>query len=130
VSLHRSHGPDGGGRERGREAMESLLDELVRILVREGGQATLDRLLHVSSRLRQAGRDRVLEAARMSGEIEVLEEELYAYHPDPHRYIVLRLARSREPAEPAGQTALGGLQAGGKTPSEAPGRRLWPWEGE
>ena len=93
MSLHRSHGPDGGGRERGREAMEELLDELVRALIREGGQATLDRLLHVSSRLRQAGRDRVLEAARMSGEIEVLEEELYAYHPDPHRYIVLRLGR-------------------------------------
>jgi hypothetical protein len=110
--------------------MEGLLDELVRALIREGGQATLDRLLHVSSRLRQAGRDRVLEAARMSGEIEVLEEELYAYHPDPHRYIVLRLARAREPAELDGQTALEGVQAGGKTPREASGRRLWPWEGE
>lgn len=70
-----------------------MLDELVRALIKEGGQATLDRLLYAYIRLRQAGREKILEIARRSSEIiQVLEEELYRYHPDPHRYVVLRLA--------------------------------------
>jgi len=70
-----------------------LLKEIIDALESEGGEATLDRLLYAYACLREAGRERVLEVAMKSG-IEVLEETLYKYQPDLHRYTLLRLHRT------------------------------------
>ena len=88
--------PRGGLGGRGGEEVtgeSELLKEIINALESEGGEATLDRLLYAYACLREAGREKVLEVAMKSG-IEVLEETLYKYQPNLHRYILLRLHRA------------------------------------
>jgi len=68
-----------------------LLEEIIKALESEGGEASLDRLLYAYMRLKEAGREKVLEAAVKSEMIEVSEETLYRHEPNLSRYILLRL---------------------------------------
>ena len=68
---------------------EELVKELVRVLEREGGEATPERCLYVSQKLHSLSRDELLEIARKAG-IEVREVYLSPYDPSS-KYYLLRL---------------------------------------
>jgi len=68
---------------------EELIRELVRVLEKEGGEATPERCIYVSGKLHRLTRDRLIEIARKAG-IEVLEFYLNPYDPST-KYYMLRL---------------------------------------
>lgn len=70
---------------------DKLFEDIIKALEREGGEATLDRLLYAYSSIKKAGRDKVLETAGNSNKIIVTNETLYRYTPELHRYVRLKL---------------------------------------
>jgi hypothetical protein len=87
-----------------------ILEELVKALQAEGGEATLDRLLYAYPRLKETGRQKVLETAEKSGMIEVFEKTWYIFQPNLHKYVLLRLASEATPPDHMaknGQNILG-----------------------
>ena len=94
-----------------------ILEELVKALQAEGGEATLDRLLYAYPRLKETGREKVLEAAKKSGMIEVSEKTWYIFQPNLHKYILLRLSGEAAPPDlmaKNGQNILGEAEKAGE----------------
>jgi hypothetical protein len=103
-----------------------ILEELVKALQAEGGEATLDRLLYAYPRLKETGREKVLEAAEKSGMIEVFEKTWYVFQPNLHRYILLRLAgeaTSLDLMAKNGQSILGEAEKAGEASLQGCRRR-------
>jgi hypothetical protein len=92
-----------------------ILEELVKALQAEGGEATLDRLLYAYPKLKEMGRQKVLETAEKSGMIEVYEKTWYIFQPNLHRYIMLRLATPLDLMAKNGQDILGEAGRSGET---------------
>ena len=92
-----------------------ILEELVKALQAEGGEATLDRLLYAYPRLKETGREKVLEAAKKSGMIEVSEKTWYIFQPNLHKYIMLRLAGEATPPDLMAKNGQSTLGETGKT---------------
>ena len=90
-----------------------LLREIIRALEIEDGEATLDRLLYAYGRLKEAGREKVLEAAVESRVIEVSERVRYKHEPNLHKYILLRFVdRDRVAKKPVGEAGTVGEGSG------------------
>lgn len=69
-----------------------ILEEVVEALKKEGGEATLERLVYAYRKLTQVGGEKILEVVRGSDVVEASEKTLYRNEPELHRYILLRLA--------------------------------------
>jgi hypothetical protein len=94
-----------------------ILEELIEALEKEGREATIDRLLYAYPKLKEAGRQKVLEVAGKSGKIEVYEKTWYIFQPNLHRYILLRLAGEATPPDlmaKNGQSILGETRKAGE----------------
>jgi hypothetical protein len=76
-----------------KQVEEAIIEELRR----EGGYATLDRLLYCSLILKEVGREKVLEVAMKSSRLKVFNETLYKYGDYLHKYYVISLPEVEVP---------------------------------
>lgn len=76
-----------------KQVEEAIIEELRR----EGGYATLDRLLYCSLILKEVGREKVLEVAKSSDKLRVSLETLYKYGDYLHKYYVISLPEVEVP---------------------------------